>query len=77
MSAGPAAGFAVEGPQWTVDAGQPSTFLTPDCGISSDIFSRGWDGAVRGGAYMPSPCTNSAMPWDWRIPPEARWRSDR
>jgi len=67
MSAGPAAGFALEGPQWTVDAGQPSTFLTPECGnppsgggpttcyvsfqISSDIFSRGWDGAIRGGAY--------------------------
>jgi len=50
-----------------VDAGQPSTFLTPECGnppsgggpttcyvsfqLSSDIVGRGWDGAIRGGAY--------------------------
>lgn len=67
ISAYPAMGFAVEGPQWTVDAGQPSTFLTPECGnppsgggptacyvsfqLSSDIVGRGWDGAIRGGAY--------------------------
>lgn len=64
---GSAAGFAVEGPQWTASADQVSTFLTPACGnppngggpttcyvsyqLSSDIAARGWGGAIRGAAY--------------------------